>query len=617
MPHTAARRTHPAAARPREKEACERMADNPVGADVPLGSAATADMPSRRRLQALELLLTEQRFRIARYVEAYSVPRATPHSVPGATPRLCSRGLPRPTPGVDSPVRELLDALPVSTTLVLPVPGERGGPPEFYYVGQNQAARAYMARRLPPGTLPSWTGPVPLFERFPTLADTAVPRLLTEAHRSGRAQGPEPAEWPLPGPGSVVIRVSSEVRVIPCADLLLLTWERGHESLTAQEAQRLVRVGWAEWNLGDGSVDASSGLPGVLGLPAGQPLPGLVELGRMVTPDGLEALYRSVHDILLCSQVADCDLPLSGPGERIVRFVAEPVRLAQGPVWAVRAVLHDVTDDRTSRALAAQASREARTQRERADAVAEVAERLRDAVLPGFPAELARHGIEAAAVYRPEARAARVGGDWYKTRILPNGKVLIALGDARGHGLDAVTLMAKLRYALGGLAYTGELVERLTGWLNAVACDDGAESTATAVIALYHPDLGLLRWTCAGHPLPVLVRGRRACLLDPPPGGPGLPLGVLPGEVYAAAETFFRPGDVVLLYSDGLIERRGSDLDRDCSRLLAVAEACAGDGIPPGDEALDAFVRELVGALTGPHTADDATVLAFRLVHGM
>ncbi|MYR55184.1 SpoIIE family protein phosphatase, partial [Streptomyces sp. SID625] len=305
----------------------------------------------------------------------------------------------------------------------------------------------------------------------------------------------------------------------------LVSWERGHESLMAQEAQRLVGVCWAEWSLGDGAVEVSSGFAHVLGLAGDEPPPGLLELGRRVTSQSLDALYRTVHHILLSAPVAECDLHLTGPDDRIVHLIAEPVRPGSGPVWAVRAVLHDATSDRRSLALAERAAREARAQRERADTVAEVAERLRDAVLPGFPAELARHGVEAVAVYRPEARAARVGGDWYKTRVLPSGKLLVALGDARGHGLAAVTLMAKLRYALAGLAYTGETVERLTGWLNAVACDDGEESTATAVIARYHPDRRLLRWTCAGHPVPVLVRDGEPRLLDPPPGGPGMPLG--------------------------------------------------------------------------------------------
>ncbi|GGV50427.1 hypothetical protein GCM10010293_61420 [Streptomyces griseoflavus] len=83
-----------------------------------------------------------------------------------------------------------------------------------------------------------------------------------------------------------------------------------------------------------------------------------------------------------------------------------------------------------------------------------------------------------------------------------------------------------------------------------------------------------------------------------------------------AAEASLDPGDVVLLYSDGLIERRGSDPDRDLARLLRAAESYARDGIPPGDEALDAYVRDLVRHLTGPYPADDSTILAFRIIGG-
>lgn len=136
--------------------------------------------------------------------------------------------------------------------------------------------------------------------------------------------------------------------------------------------------------------------------------------------------------------------------------------------------------------------------------------------------ELASSGFDAAAVYRPDAAGLGVGGDWYKARRTPDGRLLVALGDARGHGLEAVTLMARLRYALGGLAYTEEPVEKLTQWLNQVACDDGIESTATAVVARYHPERELLRWTCVSHPRPVLLRDGRATQLPLPEGGPGI-----------------------------------------------------------------------------------------------
>lgn len=583
------------------------MADDPVRVGAPYVAGTSGSERHRRRLHAMEKLLTEQRSRIAQYVNAHAALAHKPP--PGArTPS-------RPVSLPEIPTWELLDALPVPTLVILPELDAEGSVTGFSYMGQNSAAWNYSSSRFPPKSLPPRIGTAPLLELFPNLASTAVPRMLTEAHRTGRPQGPQPAEWSLPGFDEQTVRIGGEVRVAPCRGALLLTWERGSSALRGRASQHLVRVSWVDWNLGDGSVEASVELRDVLGLPGSQPPPDLLTLARMVVPTSVRPLYRAVRTVLLREQeVADCELRLPPPYNRIVRFVAEPIGPENGPVWTVRAVLHDVTEDRRSRALAERAVAEARAQRERADTVAEVAERLRKVVLPSFPAELARHGIETSVFYHAEAPTARVGGDWYKTRVLPTGQVLVALGDARGHGLDAVTLMAKLRYALTGLAFTGEPVELLTAWLNAVACDDGDESTATTIIGHYSPDRGLLRWTCAGHPAPVLIRGRRARLLDPPPGGPGLPLGVLPGEKYVAAETSLTPGDVVLLYSDGLVERRGSDPDRDVELLLRAVESYARDGIPPGGRALDTYVRSLVRHLTGPHPGDDSTVLAFRLI---
>ncbi|MFE6956023.1 PP2C family protein-serine/threonine phosphatase [Streptomyces sp. NPDC057696] len=196
--------------------------------------------------------------------------------------------------------------------------------------------------------------------------------------------------------------------------------------------------------------------------------------------------------------------------------------------------------------------------------------------MPRFASEPAPLGLETAAVYCPDPDAAGVGGDWFKARALPGGRVLLAIGDARGHGLEAVTLMAKLRYALAALAYTDEPVEKLTAWLNHVACDDGRESTA--IVARFHPAESLPRWVCTGHPQPVPVRGGSGRLLQHPCSGPGLQLAVVPGKSYPAVETTLSPGDVVLMYTDGLVERRGSDLDTDTARLLRVAERLARGG---------------------------------------
>lgn len=552
-------------------------------------------------LQAIRALLDAQRRRVTRYAERYGAP--APDTVPRAPEAVAA-----PPPSG----QEVLYALPVAALLLTPVFGEDGEIRDVVLLARNATARAHAATRFPGGALPPWTGPVSLFERVPSLAATAIPRMLADAHRRGAPQQSDTVEWLLntrTGP----VRVSAEVRIAPCGDHFLLTWEPGGRLSMAAAAQQLVRTCWAEWNLADDGIQPSRGFRQVLGLAENVPVPSLSDLADATTPDCLTTLYQALYDVLLRKRVTRCELRFRG-SERIFRMVAEPVRIAPGGlVWALRAVLTDVTTDRRRREAARRAEHDARREHERAEAVAEIAEVLRAAVLPHFQDELDTYGLEAAAVYRPDAPGAGVGGDWYKARGLPDGRLLLALGDARGHGLEAVTLMAKLRYALAGLAYTSESVERLTQWLNEVACADARESTATAIIARYHPERTLLRWTCAGHPRPVLLRDGRAAQLPAPAGGPGLTLGVLPGAAYNATETKLETGDIVLMYSDGLTERRPADPDQDTLRFLGAAETCFRESAPgPGHTGLQDYVERLVARLDGPHCTDDATLLALR-----
>ncbi|MEU5001728.1 PP2C family protein-serine/threonine phosphatase [Streptomyces sp. NPDC021622] len=565
------------------------------------------DARTRLDLQAIGALLSAQRQRIGVYAHAH---RPHPHDA--------ERPLERRPDAIPDAVVELLEAMPMAAMLVTPVLDERGEVEDILYLAQNKHARAYATTHVPPDAVPRWTGAVRLFERFPLLKHTRLPRMLAAAHRERSPQGPEAVEWFIPRPSDPPARLSNEVHVAPCGEHLLVSWGPGHRLRMAMGAQKLVKTCWAEWNLADDTVEPSVGFGYVLGLDETAPAPDLLGLAALVAPESLPELYRTLYEVLLRKHRSECELWMPGPGpyKRVIRVVAEPVRPeGGGPVWAVRAVIVDVTDDRRRRGQARAAGEEARRQRGRAEALAEVSHVLRDAVLPRFAGELASYGLDAVAVYRPDATGSGVGGDWYKARGLPGGRILLALGDARGHGLYAVTLMAKLRYALGGLAYTEAPVEQLTRWLNEVACDDGTESTATAVIARYHPERSLLRWTCAGHPRPVLLRDGRATQLPAPEGGPGVTLGVMPGISYTAVETFLDDTDIVLLYSDGLIERRDTDPDEDTTRLLNEAENCLRGARPPrGHDGLQEYAERLLDRLDGPHRADDATLLALRRV---
>src|SRR5581483_6096033 len=179
-----------------------------------------------------------------------------------------------------------------------------------------------------------------------------------------------------------------------------------------------------------------------------------------------------------------------------------------------------------------------------------VAVELQRAILPLHDEAFELPGLRTMVRYLPASKAGRVGGDWYITADMPGGHVLIALGDVAGHGLAAAAGMARLRGALAGLAITGLPPERLVGWLNDLVHHVGAEHTASVVAGYFDPASRRLTWAQAGHPPPVLVRGSTAEPLDPPPG-------VLLGAAqdgYGAATLDLLPGDLLLLYSDGLIE---------------------------------------------------------------
>ncbi|MFJ5229001.1 SpoIIE family protein phosphatase [Kitasatospora sp. NPDC088391] len=387
---------------------------------------------------------------------------------------------------------------------------------------------------------------------------------------------------------------------------LLLVWADDRAEELARAAQRIARVGWVEWSVRDGRLEVSPGLAVLLGL---EPDVSTVPVGRAlgrITETGRPALYRALDRLLSTGEDIDLLVETYGDGRRRrIRLVGEAVREGGGPVEGLRAVLQDVTELAESRRLLRAQEAETERQARRADAEHRVVQRLQDALQPRSAA-LDGLGVSTAVAYRPAE--AQVGGDWFKVRQLPDGQVLLAVGDARGHGLDAVALMSMLRHALAGLAFTGGLVESLGGWLNRIAYDEGDEATATAIVSRYYPDRRLLRWICAGHPPPVLLRDGRATVLTPDTGPP---FGVLPDIGYGAVETRVRPGDTVLLYTDGLVERRDQDIDDRLDALRATVERLAAEDSSTGPD-LQELVDAVVWEMSGPLSEDDATLLAFR-----
>ncbi len=230
-----------------------------------------------------------------------------------------------------------------------------------------------------------------------------------------------------------------------------------------------------------------------------------------------------------------------------------------------------------------------------------VALELQRAILPLHDEAFDLPGLRTMVRYLPASPAGRVGGDWYITADMPGGHVLIALGDVAGHGLAAAAGMARLRGALAGLAITGSPPEQLVGWLNDLVWHVAPEHTASVVAGYFDPGSRTLTWAQAGHPPPVLVRGSWARPLDPPAG---ILLGAAQEE-YAAAVLALAPGDLLLLYSDGLIERR----DRSVADGPAIL-AAAVRGITDPEQAIEAALS----ALGATDLEDDTCLVAVQVL---
>ena len=222
-----------------------------------------------------------------------------------------------------------------------------------------------------------------------------------------------------------------------------------------------------------------------------------------------------------------------------------------------------------------------------------------------------------AAVYQPAGEAMRVGGDWYSVTPLDRaGRVGISVGDVVGHGLAAAIVMSRLRAAVAASALTAGEPDAVLGALDRYGASVAGARCATVAYALVEtdPDTGCatVSYSCAGHPYPLLVLpDHRALFLT---SGRRLPVAIKEhdAESYpsdATATANLPPGSLILLYTDGLIERAGETLDDGLGRLKSAAAECA-------DLPVDSVCAEVLSRMTPPTGyRDDVVVLALRPSH--
>ncbi|MEV6794345.1 SpoIIE family protein phosphatase [Streptomyces sp. NPDC051320] len=214
-----------------------------------------------------------------------------------------------------------------------------------------------------------------------------------------------------------------------------------------------------------------------------------------------------------------------------------------------------------------------------------VAETLQDSMLPQVEARMA--GCDIATRYLPGARLGRVGGDWFDSVKLPGSRTALVVGDVMGHGLNSAAMMGQLRTAVLTMATMEMPPSQLLRNLDDLAQRLGDQYLATCLYAVYDPIRSEIQIANAGHIPPVLVRAEdgRAELIELPTGAP---IGV-GGVAFETATVRVRPGDRLVLCTDGLVEVRGQDIGDGLAALCASAAHPAASM----DDACDAIIRAL------------------------
>jgi PAS domain S-box-containing protein len=239
-----------------------------------------------------------------------------------------------------------------------------------------------------------------------------------------------------------------------------------------------------------------------------------------------------------------------------------------------------------------------------------VAETLQRALLPTRAPAVA--GLDLGVRYVAATDGASVGGDWYDVLPFDHGRTGLVVGDVIGHDISASTAMGQLRSALRAYAYEEHSSPAATlGRLDRV-WDSLGLTYATCTFGVFDADASEFRWSNAGHPPPLLVRAGRASLLDE---GTGVWLGVTSGAVIGEATVVLEPGDLLVMYTDGLVERRGESLDAGLARLGATAERVVDGTAALGG--VEGFCDALLTAMV-PATAareDDVAILVARIPH--
>jgi PAS domain S-box-containing protein len=356
------------------------------------------------------------------------------------------------------------------------------------------------------------------------------------------------------------------------------------------EAQQVARIGSWEWVIPEDRVEWSDEMYRIYGHPPGAFDVNFEKAIAPVVPEDLVRIQQNLARAM--GRRRSHDLPpseyrirrpdgservLVGNSKLTVSPDGEPLRL----VGTVR----DITEEK-------EAEREHR-----------IAETLQRSLLPEHLPEIP--GFELASRYVAATAETKVGGDWYDVVSLPNGNLGVAIGDVAGHGLRAASTMGQLRMALRAYALEGHSPAELLGRLHLVVQKLLSTELATLVYAVLDAESDTVTFANAGHPPPLEITDDG--LASYHEEALGLPLGAAPyADSYVEATFPLVGGSTLLLFTDGLVERRGVSLDHGLERLKHEASGSGSN--------VDTLCDRILKAFQGTEFADDVALLAIRPV---
>ncbi|MEU2158032.1 SpoIIE family protein phosphatase [Streptomyces sp. NPDC019396] len=379
------------------------------------------------------------------------------------------------------------------------------------------------------------------------------------------------------------------------------------DALPPETGSLLSRVGTAEWNLLTDQVRWSDELQQIFGRPVESGPMSLDELPSMVFAEDQSLLTSMVTDCLIDGKPIDGEFRIvrSDGRVRTLHMTGEPVLDADGCTASMWAVLRDVSElRRTQRAV--RESRDTLARKQHVDRTERrIATELQEAVLPSWrdsgegPASLDTAGHCLAA-----ADSALIGANWFDAVELPDGGVVLSVGDITGSGVTTTSTMAMLLGALRGMALAGVRPGALLGHLNQLLDASAQPALGSALCCHFDPATRTLQWAQAGSPAPLLFRDGSGRVLTPPAG---MLLGATSGAEYEQAEARLRSGDLLVFHTDGLTRgadaREGSRADRFFALASRFTVARAAQDC----------VRSIVEEFGESEPGDDACVMAARV----